>query len=354
MQRLNDAQFPTNQQNGSVLVIVLIFAILFMACAGGGAYFYKKNQERMDLLNQYVSKVETELELKELSASQFKEQLAKVSADLLTQDSAMDSRLKALDQDLERVSAQVKDAVQATSSQSWLLAEVEYLLKMADHRILMKEDVRGAMTILRSADQLLKKMPVDDAGLREVRVSIAKDIAGLETYSAVDVPGTYAALVALGDTIEKLKLMPTEMEKGEEQTAETANTESNDDKVDVLAVINDTMGGYLKVKHYSTDELKTLLSTDERRNLRDSMRLVLEQAQTALLRGDQVVYDKSLAKVRNWLLNYFSTSDFRVELAIKKVESLSSVTVQNELPDIAGAQQTLKRYLADRMRRGEY
>lgn len=354
MQRINNAQFPTNQQNGSVLVIVLIFAILFMACAGGGAYFYKKNQEQMELLNQYVAKVEDVLELKTQSADEFKKQLAKVSADLVAEDGPMGARLKALETNLEKANENIKNVAAAQASQSWLLAEVEYLLKMADHRILMKEDVRGAMTILRSADQLLKKMPVDDAGLREVRVSIAKDIAGLETYSAVDVPGTYAALVALGDTIEKLKLMPTEMEKGEEQTTEAASTESNGDKVDVLAVINDTMGGYLKVKNYSTEELKTLLSTDERRNLRDSMRLVLEQAQTALLRGDQVVYDKSLAKIRNWLLNYFSTSDFRVELAIKKVESLSSVTVQNELPDIAGAQQTLKRYLADRMRRGEY
>lgn len=353
MQRLNNTQhFAANKQQGSVLIIVLIFAVLFMALAGGGAYFYKKNQQQMELLNQYVAKVETELELKTQSANEFKVQLAKVSADLITQDSAMDSRLKALGQDLERVSSKVKDAVEATSSQSWLLAEVEYLLKMADHRILMKEDVKGAITVLKSADELLKKMPIDDAGLREVRVSIAKDIAGLETYSAVDVPGTYAALVALGDTIEKLELMPTQMpEEQQEQAEQTAPEKS---KVDVLAIINDTMGGYLKVKHYSTEELKVLLSTDERRNLRDSMRLVLEQAQTALLRGDQIVYDKSLAKIRNWLLNYFSTSDFRVELAINKVEALSSVTVQNELPDIAGAQQTLKRYLADRMRRGEY
>jgi uroporphyrin-3 C-methyltransferase len=316
----------------------------------GGLFFYKKNTTQLDLLYKYLAKVESDLQSKTATVNEFKEQLSKVSADSVTQDGIMTDHLRALDADLDRVSKRV-DKVEATSSQSWLLAEVEYLLKTADHRILMKEDVKGAVTILRSVEALIKKMPVEDQGLLKVRVAIAKDIASLEVYRNVDVPGTYAELVALGNMIENLPLIP--IEPVNDGSGEMDTTEA-EPKKDILSSINDTFGDYLTIRRYSADELKELLSPEQRRNLRDSLRLSLEQAETAALRGNQLIYDKSLSKVRNWLLNHFVSSDYRVELAIKKLEKLSNVQLETQLPDISGSQQELKRYLADRIRRGEF
>lgn len=326
---------------------LFLLAIAVIAAMGvAGMYFWEKNQEEITLLHHYVNKIEAELVAKDAAVGEFKNNLAKISADMQSQDAVLNDHLRTLEETLQRVGQRL-DKVEVSSSQSWLLSEVEYLLKIADHRILLKEDVKGAVTLLRAADALIKRMPVEDQGLLDVRVAISKDIASMEVYRNVDVPGTYAALAGLSDMIEKLPLIPEEM-------PELSDKAKEQEQPSVLNTINDTMSGYLRVRRHNVDELKALLSPEREINLRDSIRLKLEQAQMGLLRGDQRIYDQSLSKVRKWVHNYFVSDNYRVEIAIKKLEGLIKVQVDHDLPDISGSQQALKRYLADRMRAGTY
>ncbi len=212
---------------------------------------------------------------------------------------------------------------------------------MADQRILIKEDVRGALVLMRQAEKLIREMNADDQGLMNVRVAIAKDIASMEMYRNIDVPGTYAELSALGIMIEKLPLVPTQM-PAEADKAEEGST---------LAKVNDAFAGYITIRKHNTDELKALLSPEQRLNLRDSLRLTQDQAQTALLRGDQRTYDDSMSRLRRMLLKYFISTDTQTQQALRRIESLARVQVEFDLPSIAISQQELKRYLSDRMRR---
>ncbi|NRB37811.1 MAG: uroporphyrinogen-III C-methyltransferase [Pseudomonadales bacterium] len=338
----------SNESGASMLKWFASFlAIVLLAVSGGGLYLWKQYRAEIKLLHQYVEKIETQLQTKEEIATEFQTNLAKLAADSQSQDVVLSDHLRALDENLRRVKAKVKRVSQDTSSsQQWLLAEVEYLLKSADHRILMKEDVKGAVKLLRFADDLIKKMPIEDQGLMDVRVAVAKDVASLQGYKDIDVPGTYAALSALSDQIENLPLAQSAFDV--EMPA--ADGEESEELPQMLSAINSTMSGYLVIRKHDVEELKALLSPDQRINLRDSMRLTIEQAQTALLRGDQRTFDQSLTKVRGWVHKYFLADNFRVQLTIKKVESLIKTRVQRDLPDIARSQQALKRYLTDRMR----
>ena len=337
----------SNQSGAGFAKWFAMFLLLVIVGGGsGGYYLWSQNKTEIKLLHQYVEQVETRLQTKEKIATEFQVNLAKLAADSESQDVVLYSHLRALEDNLKRIKKRVKKVSEDTlSSQKWLLAEVEYLLKSTDHRIQMKEDVKGAVKLLRSADSLIKKMPMEDQGLMDVRVAIAKDVASLQAYKEIDVPGTYAALSALGDQIEALPLAQAAFDakpepvEGEEQELPK-----------MLSAINETMSGYLVIRKHDVEELKALLSPDQRINLRDSMRLTIEQAQTALLRGDQRIYDQSLSKVRSWVHKYFIADNFRVQLTIKKVEDLIKVQVQQDLPDIARSQQALKRYLTDKMR----
>lgn len=344
-QRSEGKMVVLRKQQGKANWLFIVALVVIVGMGIAGMYFWDKNQEEIDLLNRYVTKIEDELAAKDAAASEFQENLSKVAADMQSQDAVLNDHLRTLEETLQRVSQRL-DKVEVSTSQSWLLSEVEYLLKIADYRILMKEDVKGAVALLKSADALIKRMPVEDQGLLDVRVAISKDIASLEAYRNVDVPGTYAALSALGDMIDQLPLVPTEM-------SDTAATEEKTGS-QVLDAINDTMSGYLRIRRHDVEELKALLSPEQRINLRDSIRLMLEQAQMGLLRGDQRIYDQSLSKIRKWVHNYFVSDNFRVQIAIKKLESLIKVQVEYDLPDISGSQQALKRYLADRMRAGNF
>ena len=327
-----------------------IFLTATLLAGGAGAYYlWNQSQLEIKLLHKYVEKVEVRLQQKEDIVTEFRVNLAKLSADSEGQDVVLNDHLRNLEDNLSRVSKRLRRVSEDTlSSQKWLLAEVEYLMKSADHRILMKEDVKGAVKLLKSADDLIKKMPIEDQGLMDVRVAIAKDVASLQAYKDIDVPGTYAALNAIGDQIENLPLAQTAFD--EVASVDGAVAEKQE-MPKMLSAVNETMAGYLVIRKHDISELKALLSPDQRNNLRDSMRLTIEQAQTALLRGDQRIYDQSLSKIRAWVHKYFIADNFKVQLAIKKVDALIKVQVQHDLPDIAGAQQALKRYLTDRMRK---
>lgn len=347
---------PSNRgrhhQQGSAATtgILVLLIIIIGGLIGGGFYLHKNMTEEMELMHEYIAKVETDLGAKNESVREFQTSLAKVSADAESQDAILNDHLRTLEESLARIDQRLQN-VEASSSHDWLLSEVEYLLKIAEIRIAMKQDVKGAIAILKSAENLIKKMPVEDQGLLSVRVAISQDIASMEVYRNVDVPGSYAELASLGEMIEKLPLIPTE-QATEAPAAPDAEGKPapKASQPKMLSEINEALAGYLTIRKHDTTELRALLSPEERLNLRDSIRLAIEQAQTGLLRGDQRIYDASLAKVRKWLLNYFVADNFRVKMATKKIEDLIKVQVEYDLPSIAESQQALKRYLADRMR----
>lgn len=335
------------KQTGNVMWLAIALLVVIGIMASTGVYFWKKWTTEISLLHSYVAKVETQLGIKNDAVSEFKASLAKVNADSSSQDVVLGDHMRNLEEHLKGVEAQVKKL--SGSNQDWMLAETEYMLKMADLRIGMKQDVKGAVAMLKDVERMLKEWPQDDKGLQDVRLALTRDIASLELYREIDVPGTYAALVALGQSIEKLPLAPTKLQEPDAVLkGETAK--ANESKAPgMLSAINDTFAGYITIRQHDTAELKALLSTEQRLNFRDSVRLTLEQAETALLRGDQSTYDASLGKLRQWVLEYFVADNFKVQAANKKIEELSRVQVKQDLPSVTDSQQELKRYITDKM-----
>lgn len=329
----------TKQQGFSVVASVLGL-LFFAAIIAGGYYIWKQQHTEITLLHQYVEKIESQLGVKDEAVREFRSSLSKLTSETQSQDVILSDHLRTLEDELNGLSKRVNRMASNMTGENWLLSEVEFLLKMADQRILIKEDVKGALQLMRKAERLILEMPQDDRGLMNVRVAISKDIAMMEAYRSIDVPGTYAELAALSSLIEKLPLVPTHSSNSAEKTSAD----------DTLSKINETFAGYITIRKHDTAELAALLSPEQRLNMRDSLRLAVDQAQTGLLRGDQRVYDESLSRIRRWVLQYFVTEDLQTQQAIRRLEDLVRVRVEFDLPAIAISQQELKRYISDRMR----
>ncbi|MCB1675989.1 MAG: uroporphyrinogen-III C-methyltransferase, partial [Halioglobus sp.] len=90
----------------------------------------------------------------------------------------------------------------ANDGESWLLAEAEYLLRLANQRVIMTGDAVAAQTLLETADDILQE--VDDPGLHRARAAIAADVAALRAVPGVDVEGLYLRLAALLEQADAL------------------------------------------------------------------------------------------------------------------------------------------------------
>ncbi|UCE89293.1 MAG: uroporphyrinogen-III C-methyltransferase, partial [Pseudomonadota bacterium] len=86
----------------------------------------------------------------------------------------------------------------------WLVAEAEYLIKLANHRLLLDRDVKTALSALGTADERLRE--AGDPALIPARRALASDMAALRAVPKPDISGISLTLGALGESIDTLPL----------------------------------------------------------------------------------------------------------------------------------------------------
>ena len=84
-------------------------------------------------------------------------------------------------------------------------------------------------------------------------------------------------------------------------------------------------------------DIRPLLSPEEAVYLELNLRLMLERAQLAALKRDQLIFGRSLETVAGWLLEYLDPEDSRVRRAVAELEEIGAISLDQELPDISGS-----------------
>lgn len=238
----------------------------------------------------------------------------------------------------ERVAGAVNEmAIQAPpSSREWKVAEVAYLLRIANHRLLMERDTDGALQLLLAADTIL--LELDDFGLFPVRARLADEILALENVPSNDVQGLYLRLEAVKGELERLPLrIPAYLETREqtELASEAADTP-------IWQRLLAQLSTYLRIRRVE-GEVKPLLAPDEAVYLELNLRLMLERAQLAALRREQVIYQQSLASASQWLEEYLDPAEPRVRRVLEELDGMIQVDLNQSLPDISGSLEALRK-----------
>ncbi len=182
----------------------------------------------------------------------------------------------------ERLSDAIKqvEAGRNRSENDWRLAEAEYLLRLANQRVLMEKRAEGALALLKNTDQIIKEL--DDVSLYALRQALASDIAKLEALPKLDVEGTYLRLTAL---IEQTKDLPTLSLEQQRQLPEllnemTSNTVTPETQAAITSGFAKALAKLesLVVIQQHDKPVEPILSPDQGHYLRQNIQLLLEQA----------------------------------------------------------------------------
>ena len=233
---------------------------------------------------------------------------------------------------LERLNQVAKAA--PPSERDWKLAELEYLLLVANHRLLMERDAATALGLLRSADAILQGL--EDMALHGVRSALASEILSLEQTRGTDLQGLYLRLEALKRQLADLALAQPQFAAPKE--AETVR--GQDDGFG--AALADEFRNLLRFRRVDA-EVRPLLAPDEARYLELNLRLMLEQAQLAALKRDQTVFATSLDSARQWVGDHFDAADTGVQAVSNALTELSQTDLNAALPDISASLEELRR-----------
>ncbi len=325
--------------------LLLLTLLIALAAAAAVAWMYQQ---------QYLKPAEPDPQLQALRVdlNQQEKALRSLSASLEEQQnkqlanlSQMRSELQQSTASLSRQQQTLVEAVTALSTvdrSDWLLAEAEYLLRLANQRAQLNRDAASAAKLLGSADAILRGL--DDPALHTVRAALADEIAALKGTADFDVEGTYLKLAGLVSLCADLTLFEAPKYTPEAQTE--AAEQWQDRLRSGLAYAWNKLRSYIRVRHHDAN-FQAVLAPEQEAVLRASLRLMLEQAQLALLAERPALYQRSLEKAREALRRYYLLDDRR-EAAIGEIDALIRVPVAQDIADISGSLRELKLYVDSR------
>ncbi|MFC3285616.1 uroporphyrinogen-III C-methyltransferase [Litchfieldella rifensis] len=319
-----------------VLAILLAVATLLV-----GWYGWQRLEAHQQRLAEVESNAEAIADLESRFDASERERQAALDDALASLRSDFSDYRSEVDKTLDRVLDELSSQ-QNTDEREWLHAEAAYLLRLANQRLQLERDVEGAASLLRTADARLRD--ADNPALVPVRREIASELAALEAVPRIDRTGLYLSLNAQQQQLARLPL-----KQDVEQIAAQGgnNGPLSGTWQQQLARFGSELKELVTVRRHD-EALEALITPEQESYLRQNVRLVLEQAQLALLKEEPQLYQASLDKAISMVRDYYATDRSGVEATLKRLNELREATVRPELPDISGSQQALATFIERR------
>jgi uroporphyrin-III C-methyltransferase len=241
----------------------------------------------------------------------------------------------------QNVEARV-DKLATVDRKDWLIAEAEYLLRLANQRLQLGRDAKAAAQLLSSADQVLEEM--DDTGLHKVRAELASEMAALRSVADFDVEGIYLRLEGLGEALAKLTIFA--VPSYEEDPVVVEARAWQDKLASGFRRAWEKLRSYIRIRHRE-ENFQPALAPEQEAALRYSLQLMIEQAQMALLAERPELYRRSLQQAKEWLGKYYQLNE-ELQGQLDSLDDLTAVPLSREMPDISASLEALKTYIDSR------
>ena len=324
----------------------LLFALVAIGIASWPTYkVYKETQ-----LGAQVDPILARVERVEAGFETLSTELSNVERRVVEKNAEMNTRRTANKAQVQQLLAEFSESLMAiqrrmgTSSQDWVYAEIEYLVRMANQRVLMEQDAKSALQLLQSADDIIRE--TEGLSAHGLRDALARDIAALKAVAPPDTQGIYLELSALVSQVPLLsRTLPA-------YHAPSSATVQSPDATGYLArflgLILDAGNKLALLVDFRRDDVgvKRILPPEEEYFLRQNLVLKLQIAQMALLEGNQSVLQSALGEALVWVSDSFDKENPRTIAVIKSITRLSALQVSVDLPDITSSLRAARSHMA--------
>ena len=321
-------------------VIIILITIISALSAYGWV-----SLQKIDRLGLQLSHIEKDDGSQSRTLQQLENKITQQSSDIIAQSRTLSEQLATHRKQIEHNARQLAQ-VGGQSRTDWLMAEAEYLMRLANQRFNMEKDFIGAEAILTAANSVLAE--TDDPGLYIVRQQLAKDILALQQVPPVDIEGIYLQIEALIDLSNKLdqshyltqseEILSSTLALGE---TTSPNTEENSFSQLLHQTLNE-IKQLISIRRLD-EPVEPLLAPEQIYYLKQNLRLMLEQAELALLDRNQKMYEHSLQKAEAWVHTYFLTNSDSTALIINTLNNLKTKEINPYLPDISQSLALMKK-----------
>jgi len=221
---------------------------------------------------------------------------------------------------------------------SWLTAEAEYYMQIANAQLQLAGNPHLARLALLQADDRIRQLA--NPALTNVRRTLADELQALEFINRPDIEGVTLTLASLANRVDSLPLQQ-DIELPTEDSPAIQDELSGMDRA--MASLRSTLDDVVSVRR--TDEaVRPLIAPEAAYFLRVNLSLQLQIARLALLRGERAAFQQSLDDTDKWLGDYYDTDSAKVKAARQTIAEVRDSLFDIEMPDISDSLRLLRQF----------
>ncbi|MBZ7127079.1 uroporphyrinogen-III C-methyltransferase [Klebsiella grimontii] len=320
-------------------------AIAIAIAAGIGLYGLTKTQAtRQSEASAGLSSQIAALQKAQENQKSELEGIIKQQADQLTQaQRQQDALAKKLEEVQEKVAV-----ISGSDAKTWLLAQADFLVKLAGRKLWSDQDVTTAAALLKSADASLADM--NDPSLISARRAITDDIASLSAVSQVDYDGIILKVNQLANQIDNLRLADNnDDDTPMDSDSDELSSSISEWRVNLQKSWQNFMDSFITVRRRDETAVP-LLAPNQDVYLRENIRSRLLVAAQAVPRHQEETYKQALDNVSTWVRAYYDTEDATTKAFLEDVDKLSQQSITMNVPESLQSQALLEKLMQTRVR----
>jgi uroporphyrin-3 C-methyltransferase len=212
----------------------------------------------------------------------------------------------------------------------WLLAEADYLVRIAGRKLWLENDVSTAMLMLQAADSRLED--IGDPSLFPVRKLIAEDIQILHQINPVSINSVALALSGMIPQVNNLPLNALkipEINNNKEQNELSDNI--SDWRTNISKTWNSLVDDFIQIET-SDKPVLPYLSTKQRWLITEQLKLALSQAKSAALDQQESLYSNALQQATALVVEHFQLDDNNVKQFADALQQLQNTDITKDYP----------------------
>jgi uroporphyrin-3 C-methyltransferase len=316
----------------------LLNLLLIIGIVAAAGYYWQMQQKTEQQNNKTIAALQAQLASK-MDASQLQQQLAPLESGIgnsVSQISELQLQQAALQESAEKLFE-----LYGRDESDWQLAEVEYLMRIAQHKLILENDFEGAAITLQAASD--KIAATADPGLLPVRVQISDEIAVLKTRSRPDLVGMTLVLSQLSRQIKALTPGYLPRIDSSQNATESEDAGPVDQTITERVVSFITSQVSLKKEDSPPTQTEALV-VDIEQTMEDNLKLT----RWTVLERDNFQFRQLMEENLRLFKQFYNLDDAANYDFYTQLLELQKATVKPEKPDISGSLELLKRIISKR------
>lgn len=340
------AKAPKARGAGLAVFLSLVSLLAAGAAIGGAYYFYTREyvplkQGVAALGPEMQQQLSTQSEAVSNELQQQLQSVEQINQGLVTRQESLENNFTGIREDLAVLKYKAD-----WGQREWTLAEVGYLLRMAEDRLLYMRDVNTAKAALRTAGNRIEKLA--DPTLVSLLEQVRADLNALSVYTP---PRAEEVLAPVEQIIAELRPLPSVpdsvpppiVNKQAEEAAEAEETVVIEEEASpwskFIADAKEQLKSRVRVVEHG-QRLNAVEQNTVRRYQLEMASLRLEAMRMALQRDDAAAFERERLALDAWAQSNLTKK--RSVAMREALQVMSTESLFKPLPDLAGSWQVLR------------